>query len=186
MILQVNVPARANLRLTTLAVAEHELRAGVREVGGANRGRRVSEYLAEANVREPAPWCAAYVNWCAKNAARIMRCQSPLETVPIQAYVQSHFIWAREHGLFVPYDQVLPGDLFILWYSRLGRWGHVGLVRERLRALRFRTIEGNTNGEGSREGDAVASKVRLSGPQVRFIRWTSAAAFAIPQLRRAA
>jgi len=186
MLLRVNVPARENLRLTTLAVAEHELRAGIREVGGANRGRRVSEYLAEANVLEPAPWCAAYVNWCARNAARIMRCQSPLETVPIQAYVQSHYLWAREHNLFVPHSQALPGDLFILWYSKLGRWGHVGLVREPLGTLRFRTVEGNTNSEGSREGDAVASKIRLFSPNVKIIRWTSAAAFAIPQLRRAA
>jgi hypothetical protein len=55
------------------------------------------------------------------------------------------------------------GDV-VIWkrYKEgLGLWqGHAGIVTEVINENRFKTIEGNTNGLGSREGDSVQQKER--------------------------
>lgn len=158
-----------NLRLTTLAVARSYL--GVHEQGGENRGPEVTEFLRRANVHVPAPWCAAFVNTCAEIGSEDLRVYSPLEEVPLQAYVQSYYNHFK--STLIRPDQVLPGDLFVLWYPSLGRYGHIGFVDSiNLGAGRYTTIEGNTNGAGSREGEEVAGKTRVVGSRVKFIRWT--------------
>lgn len=52
-----------------------------------------------------------------------------------------------------------PGDCGFLYYPSLGRVGHVFLVME-VRGANVVTIEGNTNGAGSREGGSVLVKQR--------------------------
>lgn len=160
-----------NLRLTTLEVARGYL--GVRERGGENRGPEVTEFLRRANIHVPAPWCAAYVNTCAEIGAEKLGVLSPLEEVPLQAYVQSYYQHFSKLGFIVEPHEVMPGDLFVLWYPHLKRYGHIGFVKDiDVRRNRYTTIEGNTNAAGSREGDGVYSKTRHLGSRVKFIRWT--------------
>jgi hypothetical protein len=52
------------------------------------------------------------------------------------------------------------GDAFTLYYPSLARIGHTGFYDGRLNASIYSTVEGNTNGAGSREGDGVYQKYR--------------------------
>lgn len=54
----------------------------------------------------------------------------------------------------------LTGDVITIYYNNLGRVGHTGFFIETNKDGYFITIEGNTNGTGSREGDGVYKKKR--------------------------
>ena len=56
--------------------------------------------------------------------------------------------------------KIQAGDLFTLYYRRLGRVGHVGIVGGMIGKNTIMTYEGNTNEGGSREGDGVFRKAR--------------------------
>lgn len=55
--------------------------------------------------------------------------------------------------------KVRAGQVFGIYYSNLKRVGHVGFI-EKVDGGTITTIEGNTNGGGSREGDGVYRKIR--------------------------
>jgi hypothetical protein len=55
--------------------------------------------------------------------------------------------------------KVKPGHVFGIYYTNLKRVGHVGFI-EKIDGGSATTIEGNTNGGGSREGDGVYRKIR--------------------------
>lgn len=63
-----------------------------------------------------------------------------------------------------------PGDVFSLYYKNLGRIGHTGIV-ESWGETYVTTIEGNTNEDGSRDGDGVWRKKRLIKTIYRVSRW---------------
>lgn len=161
-----------NLREKTLQLAS--VYVGAAEVG-TNAGRLVERWQGDGKIRKGDPWCAAYVNGIAHDAADILGVVSPLESVPLQGYVQSYFEHFQRLGYIVSPEAALPGDLFVLWYPHLRRYGHVGFVGPDgvdVRAKRYATVEGNTNRDGSREGDGVYAKRRILGRHVQFIRWT--------------
>lgn len=155
------------------ALLEAAEEVGVREEGGDNRGKRVQEYQKEGGTVPGQPWCAAFVNWCARDAAKKLKLESSLEKVPLQAYVQSYVDHFRKvEGGFLGHRHAKVGDLFVLWYDKLNRFGHIGFVKEIDRAKgEILTIEGNSNDQLSREGDAVVSKTRKITPNMKFIRW---------------
>lgn len=166
----VHVTAPApKLKAETLALlltqeGEHEV--------GENWGPKVKEYLAAANVRNPAPWCAAFVNWGAEKTAAKLGVKSPLEQVPLQAYVQSYVDHGKTNGWVVKKEQVAPGDLFCVWHQSLKRYGHIGMVISvDLKKGTFQAIEGNTNDDGSREGYEVAKRTRTITGNILFLRW---------------
>ena len=59
--------------------------------------------------------------------------------------------------------QPLPANnqnlVFGLYYKHLGRIGHTGIIKQ-FSGNAAATIEGNTNGQGDREGDGVWAKIR--------------------------
>jgi hypothetical protein len=164
------LPEKPTLYAKTLEIVRTQL--GVSEQGGDNRGPEVNEYLREAGVPSGNPWCAALMNWCAKKAADVLGVKSPLEEVPIQAYVQSYFEHFKKKGKIVEAKDAKPGDLIVLFYPSLKRYGHIGIVTSiDLKSGLAYTIEGNTNSAGSREGNVVAAKTRAITPNAKFLRW---------------
>ena len=166
--------AQLPLHLTAMMYAESVV--GVKEdfVEGkwTNWGPKVQEFLAAAEVDRPAAWCCALVNWCAEQAAYDHDVISPLESVKSQAYTPSYFEWAKHHNKFVEFPEAGLGDLFILYYPKLGRYGHIGFVEEvNVEEGWFSTIEGNSNTKGEREGYEVVKRRRTFTGNVRFIRW---------------
>jgi len=133
--------------------ALHEARSQVGQVEvpkGSNWGPVVRIYLAYVGLTKPAAWCAAFTSWCLRVAGL------PKKGLPTNA--ASTYYWytfAKDRGLL----KATPtrGSLFI-WNDDGG--GHIGFVVEVLSPTRFRTIEGNTNPGGSREGYGVFERER--------------------------
>lgn len=162
------------IHLTTMMHAESMLGVTEDYVNGrwTNWGEQIKEFLFAANLSEPAPWCAAFINWCAEQGAYDHGAVSSLEQVPLQAYVQSYADWATENDSYLTPAEAGPGDIFILYYDSLQRYAHIGFVKEvNEQEGWFTTIEGNTNDNASREGFKVASRRRNLTQNTKFIRW---------------
>lgn len=96
------------------------------------------------------PWCDMFVSWCAAQSGNA-------EAVGRFAYTPSHEAWFRSHGREVPIRDAQPGD--IVFFNFIGRTSHVGIV-EANHGDGLITIEGNTNGSGSRDGGSVIRHFR--------------------------
>ncbi len=126
---------------------------GVREVGGNNRGPEVKAYLKSVGLGENYPWCAAFVSWCFL--------QVEIEA-PISAWVPS---FALSDKMIYKQGKVLKripkfGDVLLIWFKNLKRPAHIGFI-DQWSEKWIITVEGNTNKNGSREGDGVYRKRRL-------------------------
>ena len=126
---------------------------GVREVGDNNRGPEVKTYLNSVGLDEGYPWCAAFVSWCHQ--------QVEIEA-PISAWVPS---FALRDKMVYKQGKILKrlpkyGDVLMIWFKRLGRPAHIGFV-DQWGDKWVISVEGNTNEDGSREGDGIYRKRRL-------------------------
>ena len=128
---------------------------GVREEGKNNHGAGPKKYLASVNLGEGYAWCAAFVKWVFK--------QNGISTGNANAWSPSWFPEDKVIHRKGQNSKVLPekGDVFGLYYTNLKRIGHVGFVHEWSDDWVV-TVEGNTNGDGSRDGDGVHKKRRLT------------------------
>ena len=118
-----------------------------------NQGPEVSQYLRSVGVTTPAPWCAAFVSWNLQQFA----VPNPMSAWSPDYAKQQDIIWtAKRPTRWKP----LPGDVATYYYPKLHRVGHVGFFICTDPDGYFVTIEGNTNGAGSREGDGVYKKKR--------------------------
>lgn len=128
-----------------------EAKARVREIGGANCGPRVATYLAAVGLSPGHPWCAAFVSWCFLQAERDLDL-----LCPIRPSARALGLWEFAHP-----DQRRSnperGAIFIIDHG--GGLGHCGIVEE-VALDWLRTVEGNTNAAGGREGDGVYQKSR--------------------------
>lgn len=133
-------------RQALLSVAVTEI--GTRETY-RNGGPRVNEYLASVGLDGGYPWCAAFVHWCAGKA------RPPGHVNPCPRTAGALRLWqlspAECHR-----ERPAPGLVFVLDTGDVGGAGHVGIVEEVVGDGTIITVEGNTNREGSREGDCVA------------------------------
>lgn len=169
-----------SIRLVALGFAASEADHKVREEGGNNRGPRIRQYLDGAGIAVDAPWCAAFVNYCADGAARVLGVPNPLDEVQLEALVQSYH--DRFQGSQVSVAEAQAGDLVLFRFSGSDRWNHIGLVAQPPKpgSTTFWSVEGNTSAgvgatdeEREREGDGVYVKPREigSGYPVSFIAW---------------
>lgn len=140
-------------RLLLVGIAAREL--GVREQTGQNDGLRVEEYLATVSLRKGQPWCAAFVSWVYKQAGY---------SKPRTGWSPALFPSSRLAG------SALPGDLLAVYFPKLKRIGHVGII-VKMDGEWCSSIEGNTNGQGSREGDGVYIKRRHAKTIYRIADW---------------
>ncbi len=136
---------------------------GVREATGRNDGRAVEMYLRSVNQRAGAPWCAAFVRWSFDSA----RIRTTIAAWSPTAHNARNLIYAQRRFTKDP----RAGDVFTIWYSRLGRIGHTGFYDGRLNDRLYQTVEGNTNEAGSREGDGVYRKYRSFNSTYSITRW---------------
>jgi hypothetical protein len=134
---------------------------GVRESPkNSNRGKRVQEYQAADWLDGTGyPWCASFICWLCREAG--------VENRPRTAGAWDFERWARKSStpanLLKPArNQIKAGDIIVFTFS------HIGLAVEDQEGDTVRTIEGNTDESGSREGGGVYAKVR-SLRQIRSI-----------------
>ncbi|MBE7016007.1 MAG: CHAP domain-containing protein [Ruminococcaceae bacterium] len=94
------------------------------------------------------PWCATFVSWCARQA-----------NIPTTILKNSSRAGCSSSNFNISYYSgssytPQPGDLFFT-----SSWSHVGIV-ESVSGNSFTTIEGNTNNNGSSNGDGVYNRTR--------------------------
>lgn len=133
---------------------------GVREATGQNDGLEVEQYLASAGFTKGYAWCAAFVNW--------VFVQNGIEGPASPAWSPAWF--PRDKTYNVKNKDPLPGDLFGIYFKNKGRIAHVGFV-DKYNGTTIITVEGNTNEAGSREGDGVYRKRRLTRQVYKFSNW---------------
>ncbi|MFC7477420.1 peptidoglycan-binding protein [Dankookia sp. GCM10030260] len=149
------------LAKAALAVAMTQI--GVREKPPlSNRGEEVEAYLASVGVPPGNAWCAAFVYFCATEAARKASLANPL---PRTGGVLDMWRKALKAGLpclttaqaVAAPGLVSSGMIFIMDFGE-GK-GHTGFVKD-LAGGRLATIEGNSNDDGSRDGVGVFALTR--------------------------
>lgn len=133
---------------------------GTLEAGKNNHGPGPKKYLAACGLGEGYAYCACFAKW-------VLDCEL-IPTTGGTAWSPSWFpaskvIWKPGVNLSEA-EGPQTGDLFGLYYTNLKRIGHVGFIDvwhdPRADGWAF-TVEGNTNAEGSREGDGVHRRRRL-------------------------
>jgi len=141
----------------------------LREVGvsesppNSNCGPRVNEYKAATwlPANKGWPWCAAFVCWCVQQALR----QAGVKETktfkrPRTAGAWDFENWSRAQdgstNTRKPHrGDIQRGDIVVFTFSHIG----IALGPPDARG-NVKTVEGNTDGAGSREGGAVLTKVR--------------------------
>ena len=152
-----------------VSLARNEI--GVEEVDGSNCGVRVDADKSATNLppHEAWPWCAAFVCWLVREA---IRTDGPYTFArPTTAGAWDFENWSKKqdnstHTLRTPGNDIKAGDIVIFKFS------HIGLCVRSAEAGRIRTVEGNTDAAGSREGGGVFERSRSLDSIKTRIRFT--------------
>ena len=141
-----------------VSLAREEI--GVSEVDGSNCGPRVDEYKAATwlDADKGWPWCAAFICWLVREA---IEGEDVKFKRPRTAGAWDFENWAKQQStngveLRKPTNEdIKAGDIVVFTFS------HIGLaIKDADSSGYVVTIEGNTNGAGSREGGSVLEKKR--------------------------
>ena len=139
-------------------IAREEI--GVSEVDGSNCGPRVDEYKAATwlDADKGWPWCAAFICWLVREA---IDGEDVKFKRPRTAGAWDFENWAKQQvangiDLRKPTNEdIKAGDIVVFTFS------HIGIAIKDIDSSGYvTTIEGNTNGAGSREGGSVLEKKR--------------------------
>lgn len=160
------------MKLATYIVDIAEREIGVEEVDGSNTGIRVDEYKAATNLppHESWPWCAAFVCWVVREAMKAAGGNYTFQR-PTTAGAWAFEAWSKAqddstdtrkpHG-----GDIKAGDIVIFTFS------HIGIAVEDAAGGFVKTVEGNTDAAGSREGGGVFAKSRSLSKIRSRIRFT--------------
>lgn len=144
-------PASPSARLISILTAK----GGVREVpANSNTGKDVQEFQSATWLSGTGwAWCAAFICWGFRELEKEMKL--PFAR-PQTAAAWGFEEWATNEGLklYKPRTKILAGDIVMFTFS------HIGLAIADEKNGSVKTIEGNTDGSGSREGGGVYTKTR--------------------------
>ena len=149
-------------------MATCDTQLGVREDPRTpNAGVQVNKYLKTVGLPGGYYWCAAYPKWVfLQNGVLTPGANGAARTF----FPRSKLIYERTTGRYQA--DPLPADLGSVYYSNLGRIGHVFYVRKWVKERGMAaTHEGNTNDGGSRNGDGVYNKIRVIRQVYSVSRW---------------
>ena len=131
---------------------------------GSNNGPMVNKFNAACGLKpsDHAPWCAAvaHYGYMVNGAGDRPGAYSP------SWYAKSRVITAKD---------VQPGDVGLIYFPSKGRYAHTITAIEKVNwsgrvVASYVTLEGNTNTQGSRDGDTFARRVRPADT-VTVVRW---------------
>lgn len=145
------VQGAISTRECVVKVAQSQI--GVKEATNNNDGVQVEKYLNSVGLNKGYSWCAAFVSWT-YDAAGVSNPNSAWSP----DYFKSNVIYKRSHYMK---QEPKAGDVFGIYFGNLKRIAHVGIITE-WGVKETTTIEGNTNDNGSRLGDGVYNKIRLT------------------------
>lgn len=151
----------AKLPAEIIRLARREI--GVEEINGTNCGPRVDEYKAATwlDPKKGWPWCAAFVCWLVREALKetgVKETKTFKRPRTAGAWDLENWSLAQDSSTWTrkPHKgDIQAGDIVIFTFS------HVGIAESAPdKNGMVTTIEGNTDGAGSREGGAVLRKRR--------------------------
>lgn len=154
-------PAGRSLGEMVVAYALQHLAQRPREVGGQNLGPWVRLYM-DGNEGAPWAWCVGFATLCLQQAAVSLRRPMPFERtyscdlLAANAQLRQRFL--RQPNSAAGRARVTPGSLFLRRRTVLD-WNHAGIVVAAEDEV-VRTVEGNTNDDGSAEGYEVCARTR--------------------------
>lgn len=135
--------------------------SGLKEEGN-NHGQAVQLFLKATGLNGGYAWCMAFVYWAFNEAAKELNIANPLIRT---AGVLRQWNEISSNWKFTKFPQV--GDIFIMDFGK--GTGHTGMVTK-VEGKFIHTIEGNTNADGSRNGDGVYERVRNQSTIKGYIR----------------
>lgn len=142
-------------------VATAELFVGwVKEATKQNDGPWVEAIQRVTGNKKGDPWCASFVTFVLDIA---FKGKNPIIRT---ASCDAMLVVARRQGWLVA--EPAPGDVFLVMKTDTDAV-HTGFVSA-VGKLSVKTIEGNTNEGGSRDGWGVFARERKRGPKLLFIR----------------
>lgn len=148
---------------------------GVKETGNNKAGDSKellaifkADSLTVNGVTDGYPWCAAFVSFCVQkllNNSPSFSMTKPPKEASVSRFLN---VWAKNNNCLIfprnsEFFKPQKGDIVVFTFS------HIGIV-ESVNGKMVTTIEGNTNDAGSREGSAVARKVRVNSIIKSYIR----------------
>ena len=122
-------------------------RLGIKEKTGRNDGPEIDRMLRLVGSPLRSPWCGAYIGDI------FYHCGFKIPRLAGAARA-----WFTKDKL-VPPALAQPTDVIGIWYNNLGRIGHIAMI-EAIGKVNYITNEGNTNAQGSREGNVSARRIR--------------------------
>lgn len=152
------------MTLNQLSLKMAQSQNGVQEVPkNSNAGPAVERYLQSVGLGKGYAWCMAFVYWSVKEASKQLNISSPL--IKTAGVLRQ---WNEINPKMKFTKNPKPGDIFIMDFGK-GQ-GHTGFVVDVLADGTLKTIEGNTNDDGSREGYEVANRTRKQSSIKGYIR----------------
>lgn len=145
--------ASSSLLNKTLDIARSQI--GVMEDPlGSNRGPQVDQYLKSVGLGPGFFWCMAFVYWCFNEASKQMDRPNPMVRTGGCIRQWNECNAKKIKGMEALNNPLLvkPGHVFIMDHG--GGMGHTGIVSTVEGGI-IRTIEGNSNAGGSRNGIGV-------------------------------
>jgi hypothetical protein len=145
-------------KMTPIQVAQKYLHQK-EEPGNKFKDTPLGQLIHSAGQRDGEAWCAYFMEgvYCEAYPERNEELRKLFSASAVRTY--ENFEKAGFKVGRIPH----PGDL-VIWQRYVAgekKWqGHAGIVTQVVNENRFKTIEGNTNSGGSREGDSVQEKER--------------------------
>lgn len=151
-------------KLPELAMQIACFQVGVREEGD-NRGLMVQAYQACVGIDAGESYCMAFIYWCFDQAAKWLVVNNPLyRTGRVLEQL------AEREDFKVPAEDVpQPGDIGIIKLS--ATHGHCYIVRAPAEAGCVLSVEGNTNDDGSANGNGDYFRKRNIAKTTAFLRF---------------
>lgn len=148
---------------------------GVREATGHNDGREVEYFQHMTGTSKGTSWCGSFVFTAFVEGGVMVRGGGRAFAWSPTWHPPERQVWTSKRGLNPRFQgkglkQPMPGDVAGLYYPELGRYGHTLLLCEK-QGRYWITIEGNTSGGGSREGDGVYRMRRREDQLSVVSRW---------------
>jgi hypothetical protein len=134
----------------------------VTETTRANDGPWVEAIQRVTGNKRGDPWCASFVTFVLDIAYRGPKNNPVARSASCDVMLED----ARKKGWLT--DKPAAGDLFLVMRHPTDAV-HVGVVTS-VGKTSVKTVEGNTNNDGSREGWGVFARERRFSPNLQFIR----------------
>lgn len=153
-----------NFDAATLTVAKQHLAQHPLEIGGDNRGPWVRTYM-NGNDGANWLWCAGFVSFILNQVALQLNKTSPVkgsfscDSLATQAQKSGRFISGKDIESGAITSRELGSTFLFLVRRSPDDWEHTGIGFD-LKNKVFKTVEGNTNDEGNRNGYEVCSRTR--------------------------